>query len=1353
MDNKIIERIKDANDIVDVISEFVTLRKAGVNYIGVCPFHADTHPSMSVSRAKQIYKCFVCEQGGDVINFVQEYEKKTFSEALAYLGKRVGIDYQPTDLTPEQQEHNKLIESLRVANRAAADHYHEQLQEASVYLKGRGYDLEDAAVCNTLNLFCVGFAPKGNLFKKWASGAGYAHNKLLAAGLLKQGERGSYDAFQDRLLFPFFDLHGNVVGFTGRLIEPKEGSPRYKNTGDTLLFTKGKHIYGLYQAKQSIARMEFAYLVEGQMDALSLHLVGVTNVFAGSGTAFTDEQIRTVSRFTSDIVLAYDSDSAGIKASLKHAESFLRQKFNIKCVTLPDGQDPDNIAQEMKADTAKYLVNNTVDFVTYFYNVLLGSDLDVDHKEEVLNEILKLIGQIESETKRLEYCRLLEKLSDNNLEVLRKRSSSIFNQLPALPDHAQMADGIYGLDALKDVADEDEDCFLTADYDTFLKAYGESPTVYVKGVLTRTQVQELRRAHGQFCTNYAELELTSTGQEKDFTASLVACTRAGMTVMVESKRADNKEDAADEEAEEAEEQANTKRRLRGGISPADRDTFINYYVYMHCSFLAGYGADRTPFIERCAELISYCSESQRQVNMDLFKSWLGLTKSALTAILKPYLDKQKSRIAISSQRQDDLDDSLVELDPEEEIPLYVKESKEYYEMYREKNYYPRLNNEGEPVCYVFVENRQSRPVGDFYMEPLLHIFSDNKDENKRVVRINRRFYKKPLYVELPSKAFTKLSSMEDELIMLEAVNFCNGDDKQWRKIKEYMSRRYVYCTEITTYGNQQEDGMSVKEDQNFFAFSNGIYHQVNDEWLFEPVNELGIAVHNKQNYYLPAFSAIYAGSGRKNDKYEIISTLMYRDVPDKKKVSFDEWAGLMDRVYHINDNGKWALLFSIMCAFRINIWAIDRTFTAPFFMGPMSSGKTQIAISTRSLFVSPKEPIFNLTNGSTDASMSTLMSSFRDVPVVLDEYNNKDISDQKYQALKGIVYDGDGKQKRRGTSSREIEIEKVYAPAIISGQETPQRDGNALMSRIIVCEVPKPQGPRSVEEIELFNRLKEIEDPDKVGLSNVLVEVLKLRPLVLKHFRTLKQESYFELRKYLANVGEIDRLMKTVSMFLAMCKLIEQYTTLKLPFTYEEFFPIALDKIKFQNEIISKTDGLASFFKAMDVMIDTKAIIDGRDFAIEEKMKLSIMMPGKEKKDVVFTPGTRILFLRVSNIYTLFSRSSYNREDTSQSTIDQNLRSHPAYIGVVSSRRFMWHEVEEVPTGAFHSAAQNDGDTQPKAEPDNRVSKRLIPKTANTSCVALNYNVFRELYDIDLERKFGDDPEKNNETEAQPLPF
>lgn len=184
------------------------------------------------------------------------------------------------------------------------------------------------------------------------------------------------------------------------------------------------------------------------------------------------------------------------------------------------------------------------------------------------------------------------------------------------------------------------------------------------------------------------------------------------------------------------------------------------------------------------------------------------------------------------------------------------------------------------------------------------------------------------------------------------------------------------CSEVKTYGNQQSEGMSRKTDEQFFSFANGIFHNVDDQWRFDPVNELGVVTHNKKNYYLPAFSTIYAGSGKQSDKYELISQLVYKEVPADKRVSFEKWASLMDQVYKINDNGKWAIIFAIMCAFRSNIHCIDRLFTAPFFMGPMSSGKTQIAISIRSLFISPNIPIFNLNTG-TDAAMSLLWERLR----------------------------------------------------------------------------------------------------------------------------------------------------------------------------------------------------------------------------------------------------------------------------------------------------------------------------------------------------------------------------------------
>lgn len=440
----------------------------------------------------------------------------------------------------------------------------------------------------------------------------------------------------------------------------------------------------------------------------------------------------------------------------------------------------------------------------------------------------------------------------------------------------------------------------------------------------------------------------------------------------------------------------------------------------------------------------------------------------------------------------------------------------------------------------------------------------------------------------------------------------------------------------------------------------------------------------------------------------------------------------MDQVYKINDNGKWALIFAIMCAFRSNIHCIDRLFTAPFFMGPMSSGKTQIAISIRSLFISPNIPIFNLNTG-TDAAMATIMGMFKDVPVVLDEYNNKDISDNKFQALKGIVYDGDGKQKRKGTSGREIENDKVFAPVIICGQETPQRDDNALMSRVIVCEVPKPRN-RTQEEVRIFEELKTIEDPNKVGLSNVLLQILELRPMFMDHFRHLKQEAYNELKQDVINSGEMDRLMKTASLFLGTVKLIEQYSSLQLPFAYAEFFKIAQEKIRFQLSLIRSTDKLAMFFTAVNNMIDTKQVIEGREFLIEQPKKVTGKDSRGDQHTFTFEPDTNIMFIRLSSVFSIFDRSGYNSEGSTLSTIEQNLRSHPSYIGTVPSRRFTWEETEDVT----------------RTDYDITLVKIRKSKSTSTSAVIIDYDKFREIYNIDFRRTYPE--EAKPKEDAKPIP-
>ena len=345
---------------------------------------------------------------------------------------------------------------------------------------------------------------------------------------------------------------------------------------------------------------------------------------------------------------------------------------------------------------------------------------------------------------------------------------------------------------------------------------------------------------------------------------------------------------------------------------------------------------------------------------------------------------------------------------------------------------------------------------------------------------------------------------------------------------------------------------------------------------------------------------------------------------------------------------------------------------------------------------------------------------------MLDEYNNKDISDTKFQALKGIVYDGDGKQKRKGTSGREIENDKVFAPVIICGQETPQRDDNALMSRVIVCEVPKPRN-RTPEEVRLFEELKTIEDPNKIGLSNVLLQILELRPMFMDHFRSLKQEAYNELKQDIINSGEMDRLMKTASLFLGTVKLIERYSNLRLPFTYDEFFKIVQEKVQFQLSLIRSTDKLAMFFTAVNNMIDTKQVIEGREFLIEQPKKVTGKDSRGDSKTFTFEAGSNIMFLRLSAVFSIFDRSGYNNENSTLSTIEQNLRSHSSYVGTVSSRRFIWEETVD------------DADLR-----DGSMVKLRKQKSTSTSAIIIDYDKFVESYNIDFRRDYADDSNKES---------
>lgn len=1287
IDKNFIEKVKSALNIVNVIETFTRLHKTGANYKVVCPFHDDHSPSMVVSPSRQTYHCFVCGASGDVISFVQHHLNLSFIEALRWCANQAGIEFPTKELTPEEEAAYKRREAQRIAIDAAAKFFQKNLGQAESFLASRGYSLSDKALTD----FGVGYAPMGNLALAELSKAGYSQDLLQEVDVLGNSEGRLYDRFRDRLMFPFYDMQGHIVGFSGRIVTPKDGTGKYVNTGETPLFTKGKHIFGLYQARKSIGKTGFAYLVEGQFDVMSLHKVGVENVIGGSGTAFTEDQVKLLLRFTDDIIMIYDADPAGVKASLKNCELLLKAGAKVRCIRLEKGMDPDEFAKAHGSLTSKKLKELTEPFPKAFKRMILPRGCkDETVVTDCLNSICSLVACVQDSVLRLEYIKSIAEDFRSKIGIIDNKVRSIRANLKESIEQTNTPSGIFGIDALKENLKNDSPARITSIMQEFLDGYGEEPIVYVSGRPSSNDIQELRRICCYFESSDIGCSLTEDGEESDYLHALADMYRAGIRIDFNS--------------------------ISGTIS------FLDNYMDTHGVFLRDFRGNRVPLISRCIELSSYADDTVITVNKANYCFYLNLTKGQFDELRKPFVLKRKSAMKVSMQA-DNLDDEEFDVN---EPPDYVQENEEYKRMWKESGYYPRLNKKSEPVCYMF-RNKNGNgmtQVADFFMTPLLHIFSDDFEQNKRVLRINRRYNETPIYIEIPSKAMLKMSSIEEVLINYEAVNF-NGEEWQWKAIKTYMSRHFVMCSEVKTYGNQQSEGMSRKTDEQFFAFANGIFHNVDGQWVFDPVNELGVVTHNKNNYYLPAFSTIYAGSGKQSDKYELISQLVYKEVPAEKKVSFEKWASLMDQVYKINDNGKWALVFAIMCAFRSNIHCIDRLFTAPFFMGPMSSGKTQIAISIRSLFISPNIPIFNLNTG-TDAAMSTIMGTFKDVPVVLDEYNNKDISDTKFQALKGIVYDGDGKQKRKGTSGREIENDKVFAPVIICGQETPQRDDNALMSRVIVCEVPKPRN-RTPEEVRLFEELKTIEDPNKIGLSNVLLQILELRPIFMDHFRSLKQEAYNELKQDLINSGEMDRLMKTASLFLGTVKLIERYSNLRLPFTYDEFFKIVQEKVQFQLSLIRSTDKLAMFFTAVNNMIDTRQIIEGREFLIEQPKKVTGKDSRGDAKTFTFEAGSNIMFLRLSAVFSIFDRSGYNNENSTLSTIEQNLRSHSSYVGTVSSRRFIWEETVD------------DADLR-----DGSMVKLRKQKSTSTSAIIIDYDKFVESYNIDFRRDYADDSNKES---------
>ena len=417
-----IDRIFDTARIDEVVGDFVNLKKRGVNLIGLCPFHNEKTPSFNVNPARNIYKCFGCGKGGTSVNFIIEHEHLSYPDALRYLAKKYNIEIEEEQVSPEQEILRDEKESMLLLNGYAQKYFTDTLVNTEegkaiglTYFKERGFTKD------TIEKFQLGFSPdQWDAFTSNALKNGYKEEFLLKTGLTIKTERGTFDRFKGRVMFPIHNLAGRVIAFGGRILKKDEKTAKYLNSPESEVYHKSKVLYGIFFAKKSIVEKDNCYLTEGYTDVISMHQSGIENVVASSGTSLTVEQIRLISRYTKNVTVLYDADPAGIKASLRGIDMLLEEGLNVKVVLFPQGEDPDSFARKnTSSEVHEYLRNNARDFMVFKTSLLLeGASNDPIAKASLIKDVVESISKIPDAITRAVYIKQCSEMMEINEQVL-----------------------------------------------------------------------------------------------------------------------------------------------------------------------------------------------------------------------------------------------------------------------------------------------------------------------------------------------------------------------------------------------------------------------------------------------------------------------------------------------------------------------------------------------------------------------------------------------------------------------------------------------------------------------------------------------------------------------------------------------------------------------------------------------------------------------------------------------------------------------------------------------------------------------------------------------------------------------
>lgn len=1223
---KSIDAVSAAIKLEDVVGKYVTLQKKGPNFVGCCPFHNEKTASFVVSPAKGVYKCFGCGEGGkSVFKFIEKVEQLTFPEAVEFLAKDAGVKIERTTDEKELRQLRER-EGLMLINQKAQAFWAGKLKAHSAYkyfTEERGFtdkDIKQWGIGVSMNLY-------NDLLGELAS-SGYNAQTLELGGLAGRSNTGNYyDRFRDRLMFPITNLTGQVIGFTGRILnDPEKKLAKYMNSPDTLLFNKTYVLYGLHLAKKAIGKEGRANLVEGNTDVIRMHQVGVTNTVATSGTAFTVEQAKLIKRFTNNLTILYDGDSAGRKAARKAGLIASQANLNVCVCFLEAEDDPDTFFRgKAKQEAKSWIEANEKNYWEFRTGEIAALEVPAERAEAIreLLEDLKNIGDPITFNETLKFV--------NNELSIDPATYKLEKMQEEIGDGK--ITGLYGFDEEAKAAIKDADevwFYLTKEEVLDVRFQGKENALGFNGIFDDKELGELKALTKNF---YFDFQLDDLPKLKADPPDIEHY--KFLTVQRFDIKVDNPKES-------------------GFMS------FTDWYFRMLADNIERYDPEsQKDSADKSVSFLSKLDKTIQGIMMPQLAKQMGMAKADYARILKPLVSKEDNRATQKSRSI--VIDGVQRVFDINNLPDYVDQ--EFFNKYR---HFPAEDSKGKRIFYVFSnEYGTLATVGNFYMEPKFQVYHEDRTKNKRIVEIHSQETPSKL-LEIPSDDLIDLMSFRKFLFRQGPYLFTGLKAVQMEMILESIVHQFPLTYEFENYGTQEE---------GFFAFINGI---ITDDGI-RMCDEMGLVTFKDKTYYSPAVSRIF-DHYRGREHTEKFGMKVYLKIKKPNDITFKMWSELFAKVYQGNNNHMWGLTMALMCGFRSNIFPIMREFTTLFFSGGTGSGKSKLAQSIRALYMDPEAPMFNLNSG-TDAAFFSLLELFEDIPVVMEEYNDIHISDIKFQGLKAAVFDGEGRSKRKNATSNDLVTTKVLGVPILLGQESPERDDRSLGNRCVECQVPQVK-EFTDEQVADFNLLKAYE---QTGITHLLVQVLSQRKHIKANFKDVLIEEKEKLRAHLRENGVpfVTRVCNSVAFFTAFVRTWETYVPqdLKLPFSYAEFFPIAAKKVEDQSESINNTNRVSVFFDALMTLAnkgDRDGIKDGRDYKIETKEDIKVREGGRVERQVVFDAPVQILYLQLGNIHPRYKQLVGAQEHLHMTNLLNYLKDHPSFVGSIKQTEFMWQEETRV---------------------------------------------------------------------------